>query len=85
MNLLWIFDKNKILILKELFKCKNCLIGCDLREKLDIKKNLLSYHLKILIDKGFVTEKKDGRTKRYRLAEGKRKKVKEVLEVLEIL
>lgn len=82
---LWIFDKNKLLILKALYKCKDSVCGCDFREKLKIKKNLLSYHIKILKENGFVKEVKCGRKKEYSLVKEKEAKVKEILKCVEII
>jgi len=79
---LWLFDKQKLLILKNLESCKNSYAGCDLVEILNIKKSLLSYHLKILEDRGLIRSKKAGRKKLYQLNPTQRKFVKQVLEVV---
>jgi predicted cupin superfamily sugar epimerase len=46
---IYFFDENKLLILLSLYKCPNRLCGCDLISRLGLAKNLISYHLKILI------------------------------------
>lgn len=79
---LWLFDRQKLLILKNLESCKNSYAGCDLVEILNIKKSLLSYHLKILEDRGLIRSKKVGRKKLYQLNPTKRKFVKQVLDVV---
>jgi DNA-binding transcriptional ArsR family regulator len=79
---LWLFDKQKLLILKNLESCKNSYAGCDLIEILNIKKSLLSYHLKILENQGLIKSKKIGRKKFYRLNPAKKKFIKQVLQVV---
>lgn len=82
---LWIFDKNKLLILKVLFECNDKVCGCNLREEINIKKNLLSYHIKILKQKNFVNEVKCGREKKYSLIKNKEKKVEDILKCVELI
>ena len=49
------------------------LIGCpksvtELNESLEVEPTLLSHHLKILRDEGFVESMREGKNKRYRLS-----------------
>jgi DNA-binding transcriptional ArsR family regulator len=67
MKNLWIFEKNRLLILKALFSCENHLCGSDFIDTLDIPKSLVSYHLKALRENGFVSEQPSGRNKNYQL------------------
>ena len=84
-NILIVFNKNKLLILKYLFECGDFLCGCDLIEKIDIPKNLLSYHIKQLEGLGYIEDVKCGTRKQYRLATSKKNKVKKILEVTELI
>jgi ArsR family transcriptional regulator len=87
MNNLWVFDENKLLILEALYKCKQDkqLCGCDLTDKLDIPKNLLSYHIKILRENGYVEEEKCGQKKNYFLADNKLDKIETILQAVELI
>ncbi len=81
-----VFDVNKLMILKILFECNNNdICGCDLIERLELPKNLLSYHMKILSQLGYVQETRCGRKKNYTIKEDKRIKVKRILEVTDLI
>jgi len=86
-ELLKIIDEHKLLILKVLYNCNGSdnLCGSDLCEKLDIPKNLLSYHIKLLISANLIVEKKVGRKKYYFVQENKKLQVKSLLEALNII
>lgn len=79
---LWIFERNKLLILKSLFCCENHLCGSDFIDQLDVPKNLISYHLKSLRENGFVEEKQVGRNKNYQLHPAR---VNEVIAILKVV
>lgn len=83
---LWVFDRNKILILAALYKCErdSNVCGCDLTELLDIPKNLLSYHIRILREKGFITEEKCGQKKNYRIALPRQAEIIKILQAVEL-
>ena len=81
MRNLWLFDKRRLTILSAL-SAKECSSGCDLRKKLKIGKNLLSYHLKILEERGFVRETKAGRQKEYRLSPERMVFVAKILKIV---
>ena len=85
MKNVWLFNENKLLILNSLYKCRDDVCGCDLVDKLDIPKNLLSYHIKTLRDKGFIREVKCGNRKHYTVDPKKEKTVKKVLEIVELI
>lgn len=87
MKNLWVFDKNKILILEALYKCEkdNTICGCDLTDILDIPKNLVSYHVKILRENGLLTEEKCGQKKNYRLVSKQMPKIEKILRAVEII
>lgn len=82
MRNLWLFDKRRLAILSALAS-KDCSSGCDLRKRLKIGKNLLSYHLKVLEERGFVGEARLGRQKEYRLLPERTKLVAKILKIIE--
>ena len=79
MKYLNIFDKNKLLILQALYKCRDDVCGCDLVDKLEIPKNLVSYHMRILREEGLVVETRCGKRKVYEISKRKAKDVKRIL------
>lgn len=83
-NNLWLFDRNKILILDALYNCEvnNSICGCDLAEMLEIPKNLLSYHIKLLREKGFICEEKCGQKKNYKIVQEKKPEVVKILQAV---
>ncbi len=84
---LWVFDENKLLILNYLWKTKNQkdVCGRDLVDLLDIPKNLLSYHIKVLRENNYIKEEKRGKRKIYTLNKRNEDKIKEVLSVVGLL
>ncbi len=82
---LWIFERNRLLILKSLFCCENHLCGSDFMNSLDIPKNLVSYHLKTLRKNGYVQEKPAGRNKNYQLHPNKINQVIYVLKAVGLI
>ena len=81
MENLWLFDKKRIAILRELLDC-DAEAGCDLLDCLKIKKALLSYHLKVLRDKGIIEETKEGRDKYYKIKSRKKPFIKTVVSIV---
>ncbi|MGC9046646.1 MAG: ArsR/SmtB family transcription factor [Minisyncoccia bacterium] len=81
MRNLWLFQKTRLKILLALIdnpeKC--CILG----SKLNITKNLLSYHLKILEQKNIVKFIKNGRIKKYYINPDKINFVKKVINILQ--
>lgn len=73
------------MILFTLYNCTNCVCGNDIIESLDIPKNLLSYHIKTLREKGFIEETKEGRRKNYVLKPEKYEFTKKVLETVGLI
>lgn len=83
---LWLFNNNKLRILHTLYECqKEDICGCDLIEKLDIPKNLLSYHIKMLRDNGYLEEVKCGNRKQYTINKKRKAFIKNILEIVELL
>jgi DNA-binding transcriptional ArsR family regulator len=81
MKNLWLFNKNRLEILRILAGCQSA-GGCDLRRALSMDKNLLSYHLNVLKKKGFVEDNKQGREKLFRLKKDKVSYVKKVFSIV---
>lgn len=71
---------NRIKILEILYIEETCV--CQMVEKLDIKHNLISHHLKTLQDLRYIKSRKNGQHVIYRIDEKKRLAVKELLTLL---
>ena len=84
-ELIFVFNKHKLQILKELFDCKDDICGCDLVEKIGISKDLLSYHVKTLKEKGYVEAVKCGRNKKYVISPKKYDLVKKILKLAQLI
>lgn len=72
--------RNRILILDLLLKKETCV--CEIVKALDLKHNLISHHLKTLIDMGYVSNRKNGQHVLYKLKRSKYKIVHEMLDVI---
>jgi DNA-binding transcriptional ArsR family regulator len=84
MNYLWVFDENKLLILKALLKSPEKLCGSDILGTLGLKKSLLSYHIRTLMDHGFVISTRCGTKKIYTIPKDKHQRVKIILQAVDI-
>lgn len=60
-------DPNRVTILKEIKKNKDCLYCCDLNDTLNLAQPSIAHHLKLLIDSELITSDKEGRNVRYAL------------------
>lgn len=60
-------DPNRLTILKEIKKSKDCLYCVDLNSKINLAQPSIAHHLKLLIDCDLVTSDKEGRHVRYYL------------------
>jgi ArsR family transcriptional regulator len=60
-------DPNRLAILKEIKKNKDCLYCCDLNDTLSLAQPSIWHHIKQLIDTGLVMSDKEGRNVRYSL------------------
>jgi len=58
-------DPNRLTILKEIKKNRDCLYCCDLNDTLDLAQPSIAHHLKLLIDCELITSGKEGRNVRY--------------------
>lgn len=59
-------DENRLMILEMLQNGEKC--ACVLLEKLDIAQSTLSHHMKILVDSGIVSARKDGKWTHYSIS-----------------
>lgn len=73
---------NRIKILSLLYKKDTCV--CQIVKILNLKHNLISHHLKILLDMKYVISKKNGQHVIYHLNESKRDIVKNLFKLLNI-
>jgi len=60
-------DPNRLTILKEIKRNKDCLYCSELNNTLDLAQPSICHHLKLLIDCELITSDKDGRNVRYAL------------------
>ena len=60
-------DPNRLLILKEIKKQKDCLYCVDLGDIVDLAQPSIAHHLKLLTDTELVTSSKEGRNVKYKL------------------
>lgn len=58
-------DPNRLTILKEIKKSKDCLYCSDINDTLDLAQPSICHHLKLLIDSELITSDKEGRNVRY--------------------
>lgn len=59
-------DENRVQILKYLMSGEKC--ACVLLEEMNIAQSTLSHHMKILVDSGILTARKDGKWMHYSLS-----------------
>jgi len=60
-------DPNRLTILKELKKQKDCVYCIDLNDILDLSQPSISHHMKLLTDADLILSSKEGRNLKYRL------------------
>jgi ArsR family transcriptional regulator len=60
-------DPNRLLILKEIKKQKNCLYCVDLGDIVDLAQPSIAHHLKLLTDSDLIIPQKEGRNVKYTL------------------
>lgn len=60
-------DPNRLAILKEIKKSKDCLYCVDLNNTINLAQPSIAHHLKLLIESEIVTSDKEGRNVRYYL------------------
>ena len=81
-NLKKLLAKVRIKILSILYEEDTC--ACKIVEKTRLKNNLVSHHLKVLTDMGYIEGKKNGTHVMYNLKPSKRILVKKILDLVEI-
>jgi len=75
-------DPNRLLIIKEIRKQKDCLYCMDLNEVVDLAQPSIFHHLKMLLDTDIITSEKEGRNVKYKL---NNKVIDEYIDFLETL
>jgi ArsR family transcriptional regulator len=60
-------DPNRLLILKEIKKQRDCMYCSDLNEIVDLAQPSIAHHLKLLTDTELITYEKEGRHVKYSL------------------
>jgi ArsR family transcriptional regulator, arsenate/arsenite/antimonite-responsive transcriptional repressor len=70
-------DENRLMILEMLQSGEKC--ACKILERMQIGQSTLSHHMKILIESGIVSARKDGKWTHYSLSEKGIQHAKEVL------
>lgn len=71
---------NRIKILDLLYKEDTCV--CKMVEKLGMKHNLISHHLKTLLDMGYVSSNRNGQHIMYNLVDSKKEIVGDLLTLI---
>ena len=77
-----LLEYNRIQILRLLLEDDTCV--CQMVEKLDLKHNLVSHHLKTLLDLSYITNRKNGQHRIYHLKNSKRDTVESLFKILNI-
>lgn len=62
-------DPNRLLILKEIKKQKDCLYCADINDMIDLAQPSICHHLKLLTDTEILLSEKEGRNVKYKLNE----------------
>ncbi len=75
-------DENRLRILSALEMEESC--ACVILEELSISQPTLSHHMKILVEAGLVTSRKDGKWVRYALSEEGLSHISAFVESLEM-
>lgn len=75
-------DPNRLLILKEIRKQKECMYCVDLNEVVDLAQPSIFHHVKMLLDTDIITSEKEGRNIKYKL---NNKVIDEYIDFLETL
>ena len=75
-------DPNRLLILKEIRKQKECMYCVDLNEIVDLAQPSIFHHVKMLLDTDIITSEKEGRNIKYKL---NNKVIDEYIDFLETL
>lgn len=76
-------DENRLMILEMLQSGEKC--ACKILEKMQIGQSTLSHHMKILVDSGIVSARKDGKWTYYSLSKSGINRAKERLSEITAL
>ncbi|MDP4153573.1 MAG: metalloregulator ArsR/SmtB family transcription factor [Bacillota bacterium] len=76
-------DENRLMILEMLQSGEKC--ACRILEEMQIVQSTLSHHMKILVDSGIVSARREGKWTYYSLSEAGIKYAKELLSDLTVL
>ncbi len=60
-------DPNRLLILKEIKKQKDCMYCVDINDVVDLAQPSICHHLKLLTDTELILSEKEGRNVKYKL------------------
>ncbi len=73
-------DENRLRIIKRIQVGEIC--ACKLLAKMNISQSTLSHHMRILVESGIVSARKDGKWTHYSLSESGVRNAKKMLEKL---
>ncbi len=73
-------DETRLMVLSLLQSGEKC--ACVLLEKVNVGQPTLSHHMKILVESGIVSARKDGKWTHYSLNESGCEKAKELLKLI---
>jgi len=73
-------DETRLMVLSLLQNGEKC--ACVLLEKVSVGQPTLSHHMKVLVDSGVVSARKQGKWTYYSISKNGSKKAKELLETL---
>lgn len=74
-----VFDPTRIRILKTLLREETCV--CKMVEVMGIRHSLLSHHLSVLVDLGYLLSDRQGNHILYRIVEAKRSEVRLIVKL----
>lgn len=74
--------KVRIKILAILYNKNTC--ACEIVKEINLKNNLISHHLKVLSDMGYIEGERNGTHIIYKLNESKKPTVEQILKLVEI-
>ncbi|MCK9416197.1 MAG: helix-turn-helix domain-containing protein [Candidatus Dojkabacteria bacterium] len=76
-----LLENARIKILSMLYQKDTC--ACEIVNKTKLKNNLISHHLKVLTDMGYIEAKRNGKHMMYNLRPCKRDIVREIFELID--
>jgi ArsR family transcriptional regulator len=80
-NLNILFNENKLKVLFAIYNCGDDVCACNIAEGLSLSKNLLSYHVKTLLQAGLISEVRCGRFKSYKIDKDKINKIRQIFKI----